>query len=72
MENPPFEDVFPIQDGDFPLLCLFTGAAPEFDWVYYYFYFEYMDVDGRLFKTSEKMPGVIFKSNYTGPRELRC
>ena len=24
MENPPFEDVFPIQDGDFPLLCLFT------------------------------------------------
>ena len=25
MENPPFEDVFPIQDGDFPLLCLFTG-----------------------------------------------
>ena len=23
MENPPFEDVFPIQDGDFPLLCLF-------------------------------------------------
>ena len=21
MENPPFEDVFPIQDGDFPLLC---------------------------------------------------
>ena len=26
MENPPFEDVFPIQDGDFPLLCLFTGG----------------------------------------------
>ena len=26
MENPPFEDVFPIQDGDFPLLCLFTGV----------------------------------------------
>ena len=25
MENPPFEDVFPIQDGVFPLLCLFTG-----------------------------------------------
>ena len=24
MENPPFEDVFPIQDRDFPLLCLFT------------------------------------------------
>ena len=24
MENPPFEDVFPIQDGDFPLLCLFV------------------------------------------------
>ena len=21
MKNPPFEDVFPIQDGDFPLLC---------------------------------------------------
>ena len=21
MENGPFEDVFPIQDGDFPLLC---------------------------------------------------
>ena len=28
MENPPFEDVFPIQDGDFPLLCLFTGGYP--------------------------------------------
>ena len=26
MGNPPFEDVFPIQDGDFPLLCLFTGG----------------------------------------------
>ena len=26
MENPPFEDVFPIQDGDVPLLCLFTGG----------------------------------------------
>jgi len=26
MENPPFEDVFPIQNGDFPLLCLFTGG----------------------------------------------
>ena len=29
MENPPFEDVFPIQDGDFPLLCLFTGGYKE-------------------------------------------
>ena len=26
MENGQFEDVFPIQDGDFPLLCLFTGG----------------------------------------------
>ena len=26
MENPPLEDVFPYQDGDFPLLCLFTGG----------------------------------------------
>ena len=26
MEHPPFEDVFPIQDGDFSLLCLFTGG----------------------------------------------
>ena len=26
MENPPFEDVFPIENGDFPLLCLFTGG----------------------------------------------
>ena len=24
--TPPFEDIFPIQDGDFPLLCLFTGG----------------------------------------------
>ena len=24
MENPPFEDVFPIENGSFPLLCLFT------------------------------------------------
>ena len=30
MENPPFEDVFPIQDGDFPLLCLFTGGYMSF------------------------------------------
>ena len=30
MENPPFEDVFPIQDGDFPLLCLFTGGYSTF------------------------------------------
>ena len=26
MENDPFEDVFPIENGDFPLLCLITGA----------------------------------------------
>ena len=26
MENPPFVNEFPIQDGDFPLLCLFTGG----------------------------------------------
>ena len=26
MENKPFEDVFPIENGDFPLLCLFTGG----------------------------------------------
>ena len=24
MENGPFEDVFPIENGDFPWLCLFT------------------------------------------------
>ena len=29
MENPPFEDVFPIENGDFPLLCLFTGGYLE-------------------------------------------
>ena len=42
MENPPFEDVFPIQDEDFPLLCLFTGGytppknermSPENQWL---------------------------------------
>ena len=26
MENGPFEDVFPIENGDFPLLCWFTGG----------------------------------------------
>ena len=26
MENEPFEDVFPIENGDFPLLCLITGG----------------------------------------------
>jgi len=26
MEHPPFEDVFPIENGDVPLLCLFTGG----------------------------------------------
>ena len=30
MENPPFEDVFPIQDGDIPWLCLFTGGYSTF------------------------------------------
>ena len=24
MENPPFEDLFPIEHGDFPMLCLFS------------------------------------------------
>ncbi len=27
MENGPFEDVFPIKDGDIPLLCEFTGRV---------------------------------------------
>jgi len=26
MENPPFEDVFLIGKGEFPLLCQFTGV----------------------------------------------
>ena len=26
MENPLFEDVFPMQDGGFPFLCLFLGG----------------------------------------------
>ena len=26
VENPPFEDVFPIENGDFPMLCLFSGV----------------------------------------------
>ena len=26
MENKPFEDVFPIENGDVPLLCLITGV----------------------------------------------
>ena len=26
MENDPVEDVFPIENGDFPLLCLITGV----------------------------------------------
>ena len=34
MENPPFADVFPIQDGDFPLLCLFTGGYKYEIWIY--------------------------------------
>ena len=36
MENPPFEDVFPIESGDFPLLCLFTGGYnPINDWFFW-------------------------------------
>ena len=33
MENPPFEDVFPIQDGDFPAsyVCLPEGRELEDD-----------------------------------------
>ena len=27
MENPPFEDVFPIEHGDIPLLCSFTRVC---------------------------------------------
>ncbi len=27
MENEPFEDVFPIENGDFALLCWFTGVG---------------------------------------------
>ena len=30
MENGPFEDVFPIKNRDFPLLCLFTGGYKFF------------------------------------------
>ena len=26
MENPPFEDVFPIEHGDFPISCEFSGV----------------------------------------------
>ena len=26
LENEPFEDVFPIENGGFPLLCLNTGV----------------------------------------------
>ena len=26
MEHPPFEDVFPIEDGDFILPCQFSGV----------------------------------------------
>ena len=26
MENPPFEDVFPIENGDFPMSCYFSGV----------------------------------------------
>ena len=31
MENPPFEDVFPIENGDFhdfPMSCQFSGVYP--------------------------------------------
>ena len=27
MEHAPFEDVFPIESGDIPLLCQFTGGT---------------------------------------------
>ena len=26
LENQPFEDVFPVETGDFPLLCQFSGG----------------------------------------------
>ena len=32
MENEPFEDVFPIENRDFPLLCLITGVYIHFGW----------------------------------------
>jgi len=29
MENPPFEDVFPIQDGDFPFTGGYLDCEPK-------------------------------------------
>ena len=30
MENPPFEDVFPIRKGEFPVSCLFYWRGTSF------------------------------------------
>ena len=32
MENPLFEDVFPIENKDFPMSCSFSGVYPLFLW----------------------------------------
>ena len=34
MENEPFEDVFPIENGDFPLLCLIAGVYIRFETIF--------------------------------------
>ena len=31
MENPQFEDVFPIEHGDFPMSCYFSGVYTPFE-----------------------------------------
>ena len=43
MENPPFEDVFPIQDGDFPAsyVCLPEGNRKCHSWYHCSRFFEY-------------------------------
>ena len=27
LQNPPFEDAFPIENGDFPMSCYFSGVS---------------------------------------------
>ena len=60
MENPPFEDVFPIQDGDFPLLCLFTGGVMVNSWFALVVWIPAFERDCYL--------GVSLQSQTTGPQ----
>ena len=62
MENPPFEDVFPIQDGDFPLLCLFTGGY-RVSQIYTNIHLDSLEILLKIQQISTQRPSDFFSEN---------